>query len=76
MSYITVNYVPSVSAAPRETVIPSDMTVGTFLEEVQGITNFSNVTIEINGTSADLSAPLENGDTVALVQKKTDSGQK
>ena len=74
MSFITINYASSSAAAPTSYVVPEGMSVSTFLEDVQLVTDFSNITVEVNGVAENLAHELEDGDTISIAQKKTDSG--
>jgi hypothetical protein len=74
MALSKVRFAASPSSTPETRYIQDGLSVGEYLEEVEGITSLSNVTVEVNGEAANLNADVEDGDTITLAQKKTASG--
>lgn len=76
MALLKVKFASSPSSTPETRYVQDGLSVGEYLEDVEGITNLSNVTVEVNGDAASLNDELENGDIVTLAQKKTASGRR
>ena len=72
---VTVKFIASPSSAPQTRYVEGDRTIREYLEDIEGITSFNNISIEVDGGPASLSAEIEDGMVIAVSQKKTDSGR-
>jgi hypothetical protein len=75
MALSKITFQASQASSPVTRYIQSDITLGQYLDDVEGVTSLSNVTVLVNGEDGDLNQELESGDEVTLATKKTASGQ-
>jgi sulfur carrier protein ThiS len=74
MSLNKITFQASAASSPQTRYIQDGITVGEYLDEVEGFTSLGSVTVEVNGEPFDLNTELSDGDAVSIAQKKTASG--
>ena len=72
---VTVKFIASPTSAPQTRYVEGDRSIQEYLEDIEGITSFKNITVEVDGAPASLSADIEDEMVISISQKKTDSGR-
>jgi hypothetical protein len=75
MALQSVTFQSSPASTPIEVYVPEDaFTVESFLRETQGVSDFSIISVEVDGEPANLQDPVTGGMEISIAQKKADSG--
>jgi len=75
MSLVSINFTASPTSASVTRFVQDGCTISEYLQEVEGINSFKDITVEVDGAPTDLDNDLEDGMNITIAQKKTDSGQ-
>jgi hypothetical protein len=71
---IKITFQASPTSSPATRIVESGRTIQEYLEDVEGITSFNNITVLVDGEPMYLSEDIEDGMSISITHKKTDSG--